>query len=161
MGGSPASSRSEPPRIDPRRVEAAPLTPGGLQGCNVSDEINNPSNQPADERPVDPDKLQVAADVELEVFDDIFVPPALDLFFDEGGRLLALTGGEGNDVVADSLVDLPAQVVAAEQMPAGFLRRIFHPPPKVRAVAPLILKTPAGPLQERRDHHLEGLVVGD
>jgi hypothetical protein len=154
-------ARPEPPTIDPQRVEAAPVTPGGLQGRNVSDEINNPSNQPADERPVDPNKLQVAADVELEVFDNILISPALDLFLDEGGRLLALTGGQGNDVVADSLVDLPAQVVVAEQMPAGFLRRIFHPPPKVRAVVPLILKIPAGPLQERRDQHLEGLVFGD
>ena len=49
----------------------------------------------------------------------------------------------------------------AEQMTAGFLRRIFHPPPKVRAVVPLLLKIPAGPLQERRDQALEGLVFDD
>jgi hypothetical protein len=60
--------------IDQRRTEAAPLTPGGLQGCNVSDKINNPSNQPADDRPVDPDKLQIAADVGLGVFDDVLIP---------------------------------------------------------------------------------------
>jgi hypothetical protein len=94
------------------------------------------------------DKLQIAADVGLGC-STMSSSPALDLFLDEDGRLLALTGRQANDGVADSLVDPPAQVVVAEKMTAGFLRRIFHPPPKVRAVAPLLLKIPAGPLQDR------------
>jgi hypothetical protein len=126
----------------------------------VSDEINSTSNQPADERPVDPDKLQIAADVGLGC-STMSSSPALDLFLDEDGRLLSLTGGKADDVGADLLVDLPAHVVVAEKMTAGFLCRIFHPPPKVRAVAPLLPKLPAGPPQERRDQHLEGLVFDE
>ena len=109
-----------PPRRSTHRPglgRADPVVPGGSDQRleQQADRVDDDSRKRADDGAVDPDELQVAADLQLDLARGLLRIPTLDGFGDRSGQLVAIVRDDVDSGVLDPAVDLGSQISVIDE----------------------------------------------
>ncbi len=114
-------------RLSIARSESDPCTQGEARTALHSHHpdqilrgIKRKTRKAADQRAVEADVLQVAADIDLDQADQLRHVPGLDLIGDEAGDAALLVGDEAAQHHHDALIDFRAHLGISRELAAGF-----------------------------------------